>query len=204
MNLTPLSQRSTREQTRQRILAKADELFRHFGFAKTTVADIAAGLAMSPANIYKFFPSKDAIIQASLEQKLAEVKKSIEAVISSSSGALARIEGLALAIFHWHRELFCREPQLFQLVQVANGHSWDCVRDFKNFLQQTITEIIEAGTQTGEFYVSASGAAARALIDCLAIVLEPSASPDPNDKLTEKRVRAMVGFLGRALCLKIS
>jgi TetR/AcrR family transcriptional repressor of the ameABC operon len=199
MNLTTLSQRSTHEQTRQRILAKADELFRHFGFAKTTVADIAAGLAMSPANIYKFFPSKDAIIQASLEQNLAEVKKSIEAVISSSPGALARIEGLALAIFHWHRELFCREPQLFQLVQVANGHSWDCVRDFKNFLQQTITEIIEAGTQTGEFYVSDSGAAARALIDCLAIVLEPSASPDPDDKLTEKRVLAMVGFLGRAL-----
>ena len=199
MDLTPLSRRSTHEQTRQRILAKAGELFRHFGFAKTTVADIAAGLAMSPANIYKFFPSKDAIIQASLEQKLAEVKKSIEAVISSSSGALARIEGLALAVFHWHSEYLRHEPQLFQLVQLANAQSWDCVRDFKNFLQQTITEIIEAGTQTGEFYVSDSGAAARALIDCLAIVLEPSASPDPNDKLTEKRVRAMVGFLGRAL-----
>jgi AcrR family transcriptional regulator len=200
MDLTPLSQRSTHEQTRQRILAKAAELFRHFGFAKTTVADIAAGLAMSPANIYKFFPSKDAIIQASLEQKLAEVKKSIEAVISSSSGALGRIEALALAIFDCHRELFCREPHLFQLVRVANGHSWDCVRDFKNYLQQTITEIIEAGTQTGEFYLSDSGAAARALIDCLAIVLEPSASPDPNGKLTDKRVRTLVSFLGKALC----
>ena len=200
MDLTPLSRRSTHEQTRQRILAKAGELFRHFGFAKTTVADIAAGLAMSPANIYKFFPSKDAIIQASLEQKLAEVKKSIEAVISSSSGALARIEGLALAVFHWHSEYLRHEPQLFQLVQLANAHSWDCVRDFQNFLQQTITEIIEAGTQTGEFYVSDSGAAARALIDCLAVVLEPSASPDPDGKLTDKRVRTLVSFLGKALC----
>ena len=200
MDLAPLAQRSTHEQTRQRILAKAGELFRHFGFAKTTVADIAAGLAMSPANIYKFFPSKDAIIQASLEQKLAEVKKSIEAVISSSSGALARIEGLALAVFHWHSEYLRHEPQLFQLVQLANAHSWDCVRDFKNFLQQTITEIIEAGTQSGEFYVSASGAAARALIDCLAIVLEPSASPDPDGKLTDERVRTQVSFLGKALC----
>jgi len=200
MNFTPLSQRSTREQTRQRILAKADELFRHFGFAKTTVADIAAGLAMSPANIYNFFPSKDAIIQAGAEQKLAELKKRIEAAVSSSPGALARIEGLALTIFHWHRELFSREPQLFQLVQVANGHSWDCVRDFKNFLQQTIAEIIEAGTQTGEFYVADSGAAARALIDCLAIVLEPSASPDPDGKLTDERVRTQVSFLGKALC----
>src|ERR1700757_112316 len=99
MNRTPLSQRSTHEQSRQRILAKAGELFRHFGFAKTTVADIAAGLAMSPANIYKFFPSKDAIIQAVAEQEVAELKKLIEASISSSAGALARIEALALAIF---------------------------------------------------------------------------------------------------------
>jgi len=70
---------------------------------------------MSPANIYKSFPSKDAIIQAVAEQELAELIKSIETAVSSSSGALARIEALALAIFHWHRELLRQESQLFQL-----------------------------------------------------------------------------------------
>ena len=45
-------------------MIKADELFRQFGFLKTMVADIAAELGMSPANIYKFFSSKEAIIQA--------------------------------------------------------------------------------------------------------------------------------------------
>jgi AcrR family transcriptional regulator len=199
MNFVPLYQRSTHEQSRQRILAKAGELFRHFGFAKTTVADIATGLAMSPANIYKFFPSKDAIIQAVAEQEAAELKKSIEASISSSAGALAQIEALALAIFHWRRELFRHERQLFQLVQAANANLWDCVRDFRNFLQQTITGIIAAGTQSGEFHVSDPGAAARALIDCLALVLEPIASPDPENKLTEKRVRTLICFLGKAL-----
>jgi AcrR family transcriptional regulator len=50
--------RLTREETRERIMVKADELFRQYGFIKTTVADIAAELAMSPANIYKFFSSR--------------------------------------------------------------------------------------------------------------------------------------------------
>jgi AcrR family transcriptional regulator len=197
--LKTLARRQTREQTRQRILAKADELFRHFGIAKTTVADIAAGLAMSPANIYKSFPSKDAIIQAVAEQELAEVKKSIEAVISSSSGALARIEGLALAIFHWHRELLRHESQLFQLVLFVNAQHWDCTHDFKAFLLRAMTKLIEAGVQSGELHLSDSSATARVLIDCLAIVIEPTASPDPNNKLTEKRVRGLVGFLGKAL-----
>jgi AcrR family transcriptional regulator len=44
--------RSTREQTRQRILVKANELIRRFGLTKTAVADIAAALGMSPANVY--------------------------------------------------------------------------------------------------------------------------------------------------------
>ena len=54
--------RLTRDETRERFMIKADELFRQFGFGKTTVADITRELGMSPANIYKFFPSKDAII----------------------------------------------------------------------------------------------------------------------------------------------
>ena len=194
-----LAQRQTREQTRQRILAKADELFRHFGIAKTTVADIAAGLAMSPANIYKSFASKDAIIQAVAEQELAGLIKSIEAAVSSSSGALARIEALALAIFHWHRELLRQESQLFQLVLFANAQHWDCTRDFKAFLFQRMIKLIESGVQSGEFHLSDSKATARVLIDCLAVVIEPTASPDPDNKLTEKRVRALVGFLGKAL-----
>jgi len=197
--LKTLAQRSTREQTRQRILAKAGELFRHFGIAKTTVADIAAGLAMSPANIYKSFPSKDAIIQTVAEQELAELKKSIEAAVSSSTGALARIEALALAIFHWHRELLRHESRLFELVLFANAQHWDCTRDFKAFLLQAIIKLIESGVRSGEFHLSDSNATARVLIDCLVVVIEPTASPDPDNKLTEKRVRALVGFLGKAL-----
>jgi len=197
--LKTFAQRQTREQTRQRILAKADELFRHFGFAKTTVADIAAGLAMSPANIYKSFSSKDAIIQAVAEQELTGLKKSIEAAVSSSSGALARIEALALAVFHWHRELLRHESQLFELVLFANAQHWDCTRDFKAFLLQAIIKLIESGVRSGEFHLSDSNTTARVLIDCLAVVIEPTASPDPDNKLTEKRVRALVGFLGKAL-----
>jgi len=39
------------DDTRARIVETADTLFRRLGFAKTTVADIAAELGMSAANI---------------------------------------------------------------------------------------------------------------------------------------------------------
>ena len=39
----------------------AERLFREIGYQKTTVADIAKVLRMSPANVYRFFDSKKAI-----------------------------------------------------------------------------------------------------------------------------------------------
>ena len=47
------------EDTRARIMETAETLFRRLGYAKTTVADIASELGMSPANVYRFFPSKN-------------------------------------------------------------------------------------------------------------------------------------------------
>ena len=156
--------RSTREQTRQRILAKADELVRHSGLAKTTVADIAAALGMSPANIYKSFSSKDAIIETVAEQALAELKRTIDAAITSAPGALASVDSLALAVFRWQNQYIRREPQMFQLLFTANVEHWNCVRDFKKFLLQKVTEIIEAGTKSGEFHISEVDATARCAI----------------------------------------
>ena len=47
---------------RARILTTAERLFREIGYQKTTVADIARELRMSPANVYRFFDSKKSII----------------------------------------------------------------------------------------------------------------------------------------------
>ncbi|MDE4579284.1 helix-turn-helix domain-containing protein (plasmid) [Sinorhizobium meliloti] len=46
---------------RARIQEVAEEHFRRIGHHKTSVADIASELGMSRANVYRFFPSRDAI-----------------------------------------------------------------------------------------------------------------------------------------------
>lgn len=44
-----------------RILDAAERCFVRAGFHRTTMQDVAAEAAMSPGNIYRYFPSKDAI-----------------------------------------------------------------------------------------------------------------------------------------------
>jgi AcrR family transcriptional regulator len=51
----------------------AEEQFRRVGYHRTSVADIAAELGMSPANIYRFFPSRDAINESICGRVVNEV-----------------------------------------------------------------------------------------------------------------------------------
>ena len=46
---------------RERILDVAEQHFRHIGFRKTTVANIAKRLGLSSANVYRYLPSRMAI-----------------------------------------------------------------------------------------------------------------------------------------------
>src|SRR5437763_1199571 len=87
------------DDTRARIVETADALFRRLGFAKTTVADIAAELGMSAANIYRFFSSKNAIVDAICQRCLNELDSKAWAVARSSGTAAARVEELFVEIF---------------------------------------------------------------------------------------------------------
>ncbi|WP_377828880.1 TetR/AcrR family transcriptional regulator [Bradyrhizobium lupini] len=61
------------DEARARILGAAEEHFRLVGYHRTSVADIAAELGMSPANIYRFFPSRNAINESICERLMNEV-----------------------------------------------------------------------------------------------------------------------------------
>ncbi|MFZ0209549.1 MAG: helix-turn-helix domain-containing protein, partial [Roseiarcus sp.] len=56
-------ERRSPEETRARILEVAWDLIRELG-ARATIADVADRLGMSSANVYRFYPSKQALSEA--------------------------------------------------------------------------------------------------------------------------------------------
>lgn len=59
-------------ETRERILAAAMTRIKHYGYGKTTMAEIAADCGMSPGNIYRFFEAKIDIADAMARRHYAE------------------------------------------------------------------------------------------------------------------------------------
>ena len=47
-----------KDTVRDRIIHAAKCRFSHFGYGKTTMAEVAGDCAMSPGNLYRFFPGK--------------------------------------------------------------------------------------------------------------------------------------------------
>src|SRR5947207_10633154 len=92
------------DDTRARIIETAEALFRRLGCAKTAVADIAAELKMSPANVYRFFSSKNAIVEAICQRCLSELEDRAWAVARSRGSAAERIERLVLETLSYHKE----------------------------------------------------------------------------------------------------
>jgi AcrR family transcriptional regulator len=143
--------RAKPDETRARIITTAEALFRRLGFNKTTVADIAAELEMSPANVYRFFPSKNAIVEAICKRSLGEVEEKAWTVARSKAPAAARLERLVLGILAFHMENFVTEQRVNELVVAAIEQSWDSIRAHKDMMRNVIELILRDGIAASEF-----------------------------------------------------
>ena len=139
------------DDTRARIMATAEALFRRVGYAKTAVADIAAELGMSAANIYRFFPSKNAIVEAICERCLSELEARAWAVVRAKASASARIERLFLEILAYNKENLLEEQRVHDIVMFAIEQNWEAIQAHKTSLGNMLELILRDGIAAGEF-----------------------------------------------------
>ena len=71
---------SEKQDTRDTILDAAMKRFLHYGYAKTTMSEIATDCDMSAGNIYRFFPSKLDIAEAMARRFQATINQEFAAI----------------------------------------------------------------------------------------------------------------------------
>lgn len=82
---------------RGEILAAAKRCFSRSGFHGTSMQEICAEAQMSPGSLYRYFPSKEAIIAGIAEQDRADVAEKFQAIIEAPDF----FEALAHAARHY-------------------------------------------------------------------------------------------------------
>jgi AcrR family transcriptional regulator len=137
--------------TRARILVVAERLFREIGYQKTTVADIAKVLRMSPANVYRFFDSKKAIHEGVARGLMGEVEDAAQAIASGPGPAARRLRELMTTIHRMNSQRYVGNSKLHEIVEIAMQESWDvCVAHMER-ITGTVAGVIASGAASGEF-----------------------------------------------------
>ena len=189
------------DDTRTRIVETADTLFRRLGFAKTAVADIAAELGMSPANVYRFFPSKTAIVQAICQRCLSEVEEAAWAIARSKAPPGQRIERLILQILAYHKENLLTEQRVNDIVLVAMELSWEAIRRHKEVILTVVEVLLRDGIASGEFENVDPRETATFIMRSMVSSCHPMMIAESlrEHKDIEADARALVAFVLRAI-----
>ena len=141
----------TQPDTRARLLAAAETLFREQGFARTTVADVARACEMSPANVYRFFESKTALREALTESMMAELEKKLRQISRERTTVAERLRRTVLEMHRFTLDRCLHNDVLHDLVIVAMREQWGAIEAHIQRLHQMIRLLVEEGARNGEF-----------------------------------------------------
>jgi AcrR family transcriptional regulator len=153
--------------TRERILVVAERLFREIGYQKTTVADIAKVLRMSPANVYRFFDSKKAIHEGVARGLMGEVEDAAQTIAAKPGPAAVRLREMMTTINRMNSERYVANSKLHEMVEIAMQESWQVCVAHMELITSTIAGVIAEGVATGEF--EAPDVAQAAMCTCTAM-----------------------------------
>jgi AcrR family transcriptional regulator len=140
--------------TRERILVVAERLFRQIGYQKTTVADIAKELRMSPANVYRFFDSKKSIHEGVARTLMGEVEVEAQRIAQAPGPASVRLRELMKTIHRMNTERYVGDSKLHEMVEIAMEEDWDVCVAHMLLITETIGSVIGQGAASGEFEVA--------------------------------------------------
>lgn len=196
---------SRAEQTRERIAAVAERLFRTLGYQKTAVADIARELGMSPANVYRFYASKSAINEAIAERILAGLVAELEAIAAGPGPAEARLRRLLTVSFERKLELFFGERRLHDMVTAAITEHWGVIERCLRRTEGAVRQCLADGMASGEFARLDPAATAALVLQTMVAwnhpVLVETCIVQRGQTVEQLRAQlaAMIGFVLRAL-----
>lgn len=160
--------------TRAAIMDTADRLFRTLGYQKTTVADIARDLRMSPANIYRFFPSKAAITEAIAERLLDQILSGVWAIARGPASAPDRLRAVFALLQEQTVALFFHERRMHDMVRYAMDEHWGVVDRYKASIEEAIATIVRDGTAAGVFGGMAPEQASRLVHGTAVLFMHPT------------------------------
>ena len=143
-----------KDTVRGNILEAAKKRFLHYGYAKTTMAEIAADCSMSPGNLYRYFPGKldiaEAICTEAGEYAVARLR---EVMRRPSRTAKERLRDFLFADMKLTYDQLEYDKQVFEMARVVATERPQFANRILALNRALLSEILAAGNASSEFFI---------------------------------------------------
>jgi AcrR family transcriptional regulator len=137
---------------RDQIVAAANEHFSQYGYAKTTVSDLAKAIGFSKAYIYKFFDSKQAIGEAICSHCLSQMIAAVDQAINVEGiSPTERFRRLVKTLIATGVSLFFNDRKLYDIAAFSASERWPSSQVYDAQIKHFVLQIVREGRELGEF-----------------------------------------------------
>lgn len=157
-----------------RILAAAAAALKRHGLRKFTVVDVAAAAGMTHPNVYRYFTSKTALVDALVAHWLRPLEDRIETVVSAADPVPDKLERMATAVSRAYRAAKAEEPELFAAFVQATATSRAVSRKHRARLRRAFERVIDEGIGTGVVGMRDRARAQSLLLDACWRFIDPA------------------------------
>ncbi|MCB0751753.1 MAG: TetR/AcrR family transcriptional regulator [Ignavibacteriae bacterium] len=132
---------------KEKIANYSKDVFFKSGFYKITMDEIAQGLRVSKKTIYKYFPSKNILLENVIKAFMNSTKKRLLKNISEQENSILKIKSLTEAFAELSLKL---NQKLLYDLQTHMPELWESVESFRGEVIKSIWEdIINQGKKEG-------------------------------------------------------
>lgn len=172
---------------RAQIIEAADTYFRHYGYNKTTVADLAKAIGLSTAYIYKFFDSKQAVGEAICGKCLGIILDELTKIAHTKRPADERLAEMYISIARESERRFFHDRRLHDIINIARASQWQIAKDHQAAVLELILHVVAEGRAAGEFETDSSlFKTCNAVAETFLLVWHPVLLEEKLDGLEER------------------
>jgi AcrR family transcriptional regulator len=182
---------------RTHILDAAERSFIRAGFHRTTMQDVAAEAGMSPGNLYRYFPSKDALVAGLCERDRVGLSKEFAAMRASGGNFMEAFRELGRR--HFNDDMRDKAKLCLEIWAEAtrNPEVSEMQTEFDCTFEDQLVETFEVAKKAGEIAPDIDSRAVASIIGKLGdgLFVRRAVAADFDSEREIGEVFAVIGAL---------
>ncbi|WP_374614450.1 TetR/AcrR family transcriptional regulator [Sphingorhabdus sp.] len=137
------------EAGRQELLDIVEELVRKRGGVDLSMTELATAAGMSPANVYRFFENKEALLEAAAGRWFAPKIAIMEEVVAADLPSREKMFQFFASRFALMRDQFHEDPDMFKSYLELGDQHFEVVRGYVDLGDHYLSEIVVQAMDEG-------------------------------------------------------